>query len=291
MVHVSFFGKGRSLNWTATRQAVRKGRFVREVTPSRSRKAFVSDEKEFQNMWAVVTGGSRGIGHAIALHFAEKGANVAIIYLEHHVAANETLQAIRARNVEAEKYQVDVSQHTAIQEAFAKMIAAHGQIDVLINCAGINRDKTMSNLPFEAWQEVLNTNLNGAFNCTKAVWDHMKSRRYGRIVSISSIVGQTGNLGQANYSASKAGLLGFTKSLALEGARYGITANAICPGFIDTDMVRAMPPEALEKVVARVPVQRLGQPEEIARTVAFLAAPEAGYITGQIIAVNGGLYM
>ena len=138
---------------------------------------------------------------------------------------------------------------------------------------------------------MLDTNLTGAFNCSKAAWDQMKAQNHGRIISISSIVGQAGNFGQTNYSASKAGLLGFTKSLALEGARSNITVNAICPGFIDTDMVRAMPAEALEKVVQKIPVQRLGQPAEIARAVRFLASSESGYITGQVIAVNGGLYM
>ncbi len=249
------------------------------------------EEKEFQNAWVLVTGGSRGIGHAIALDFAERGANIAIVYLEHHAAAEATVQAARAKGVQAEKYQVDVSDHAAIQEAFTKIIAAHGQIDVLINCAGINRDKTLAKLTVEQWQEVLDTNLTGAFNCSKAVWEHMKARKYGRIVSISSIIGQAGGFGQTNYSASKAGLLGFTKSLAQEGARSGITVNAVCPGFIDTDMVRAMPAEVLDGIVKRIPLQRLGLPEEIARAVTFLASPKSGYITGQVINVNGGLYM
>lgn len=249
------------------------------------------EEKEFQNAWVLVTGGSRGIGHAIALDFVERGANIAIVYLEHHAAAEATVQAARAKGVQAEKYQVDVSDHAAIQEAFTKIIAAHGQIDVLVNCAGINRDKTLAKLTVEQWQEVLDTNLTGAFNCSKAVWEHMKARKYGRIVSISSIIGQAGGFGQTNYSASKAGLLGFTKSLAQEGARSGITVNAVCPGFIDTDMVRAMPAEVLDGIVKRIPLQRLGLPEEIARAVTFLASPKSGYITGQVINVNGGLYM
>ena len=248
-------------------------------------------EKEFQNAWVIVTGGSRGIGHAIALEFAERGANVVIVYLEHHAAADETLHAVRAKGVQAEKYQVNVSNHAAIQEVFAKIIATHGQIDVLVNCAGINRDKTLAKLAFEQWQEVLDTNLTGAFNCTKAIWDHMKTRGYGRIISISSIIGQAGGFGQTNYSASKAGLLGFTKSLAQEGAHSGITVNAVCPGFVDTDMVRAMPADVLEAVVKKVPIQRLGRPDEIARAVVFLASPASSYITGQAINVNGGLYM
>jgi len=249
------------------------------------------DKKEFQEAWVVVTGGSRGIGRAIALNFASKGANVAIVYLDHRTQGQQVLNELKALGVEAEEHATDVKNFSAIQELLADFIKRNGRIDVLINCAGINRDRSFSKLTTEQWHEVIDTNLTGAFNCSKAVWDQMKSQNYGRIVSISSVVGQAGNFGQANYSASKAGLLGFTKSLALEGARNNVTANAICPGFIDTDMVRAIPAEALEKVVQKIPMQRLGQPDEIARAVTFLASPESGYITGQVIAVNGGLYM
>jgi len=249
------------------------------------------DKKEFQEAWVVVTGGSRGIGRAIALNFASKGANVAIVYLDHRTQGQQVLNELKALGVEAEEHATDVKNFSAIQELLADFIKRNGRIDVLINCAGINRDRSFSKLTTEQWHEVIDTNLTGAFNCSKAVWDQMKSQNYGRIVSISSVVGQAGNFGQANYSASKAGLLGFTKSLALEGARNNVTANAICPGFIDTDMVRAIPAEALEKVVQKIPMQRLGQPNEIARAVTFLASPESGYITGQVIAVNGGLYM
>jgi 3-oxoacyl-(acyl-carrier-protein) reductase len=251
----------------------------------------MSDKKEFEGMWVVVTGGSRGIGRAIALNFASKGANVAIVYLDHRAQGQQVFNELKALGVEAEEHATDVKDFSAIQELFADFIKRRGRIDVLINCAGINRDRTFAKLTAEQWHEVLDTNLTGAFNCSKAVWDQMKTQNYGRIISISSVVAQAGNFGQTNYSASKAGLLGFMKSLALEGARNNITANAICPGFIDTDMVRAIPAEALEKVVQKIPMQRLGQPEEIARAVMFLASPASGYITGQIIAVNGGLYM
>jgi len=251
----------------------------------------MSDKKEFQDAWVVVTGGSRGIGRAIALDFASRGANLAIVYLDHHGQADEVVKAARALGVQAEKHATNVADFTAIQEMLALYIKTHGRIDVLVNCAGINRDKTLARLTPEQWQEVLDTNLTGAFNCSKAVWEQMKSQNYGRIISISSIIGQAGGFGQANYSASKAGLLGFTKSLAQEGARSGITVNAICPGFIDTEMVRSIPPDILDEIVKKVPVQRLGQPEEIARAVAFLASPHSGYITGQAINVNGGLYM
>ena len=249
------------------------------------------EKKEFQDAWVVVTGGSRGIGRAIALDFAGRGANVAIVYLDHHGQADEVVKEILARGVQGEKHATNVADHAAIQETLAAFIQAHGRVDVLVNCAGINRDKTIGKLSHEQWQEVLETNLSGAFNCTKAVWDQMKAQNYGRVISISSIIGQAGGFGQANYSASKAGLLGFTKSLAQEGARSGITVNAICPGFIDTEMVRAIPADILDGIVNRVPVGRLGQPDEIARAVIFLASPQSGYITGQAINVNGGLYM
>lgn len=251
----------------------------------------MSEPKEFQGVWVVVTGGSRGIGRAIALDFASKGANVAIVYLDHRVQGQQVLKELQGLGVEAEEHATDVKDFSVIQQLFADFIKRHGRIEALVNCAGINRDRTFAKLTSEQWQEVIDTNLTGAFNCSKAVWDQMKTQNYGRIVSISSVVGQAGNFGQTNYSASKAGLLGFTKSLAQEGARNNITVNAICPGFIDTDMVRGIPAEALEKVVQKIPMQRLGQPDEIARAVTFLASPASGYITGQVIAVNGGLYM
>jgi acetoacetyl-CoA reductase len=251
----------------------------------------MEEKKEFQGSWVMVTGGSRGIGRAIALDFASRGANVAVVYLVHHGQADEVVKDAQSFGVQAEKHSTDVADFPAIQEMLAAFIKAHGRIDVLVNCAGINRDKTIARLTPEQWQEVLNTNLTGAFNCSKAVWEQMKAQNYGRIISISSIIGQAGGFGQTNYSASKAGLLGFTKSLAQEGARNGITVNAICPGFIDTEMVRSIPADILEGIVKKVPVQRLGQPEEVARAVTFLASPHSGYITGQAINVNGGLYM
>ena len=247
--------------------------------------------KEFQGSWVVVTGGSRGIGFATSLYFAERGANVVIIYLEQHEEAAYALEQIKSKGVESEKYNVDVSHFDEVKKVFETIISTHSRIDILVNCAGITRDKSMSKITASHWQDVINVNLSGTFNCVKAVWDHMKANQYGRIISISSVIGQSGNFGQTNYAASKAGLIGLTKSLAQEGARSNITANAICPGFVDTAMIRAMPPETLEKVVAKIPMNRLGKPEEIARSIAFLASPDASYITGQIIAVNGGLYM
>jgi 3-oxoacyl-(acyl-carrier-protein) reductase len=251
----------------------------------------MSDKREFEGAQVIVTGGSRGIGRAISLDFASKGASVAIVYLDHRTQGQQVLKELTALGVGAEEHALNVGDFSAIQELFADFIKRHGRLDALVNCAGINRDRTFGKLASEEWQEVIDTNLTGAFNCSKAVWDQMKSQNYGRIISISSVVGQAGNFGQANYSASKAGLLGFTKSLAQEGARNNITVNAICPGFIDTDMVRAMPAEALEKVIQKIPMQRLGRPEEIARAVTFLASPASAYITGQVLAVNGGFYM
>lgn len=251
----------------------------------------MADSQEFQDAWVVVTGGSRGIGRAIALEFAARGANVAIVYLVHHGEADQVLRESQALGVQAEKHATNVADHQAIQEMMAAFIAAHGRVDVLVNCAGINRDKTITRLTPGLWQEVLDTNLTGAFNCSRAVWEQMKAQNYGRIISISSIIGQAGGFGQANYSASKAGLLGFTKSLAQEGARSGITVNAICPGFIDTEMVHSIPADILEGIMQKIPVRRLGQPQEIARAVAFLASPQSGYITGHALNVNGGLYM
>ena len=251
----------------------------------------MSEGKEFHGAHVIVTGGSRGIGRAIALDFASKGANVSIVYLDHRTQGQQVLTELKAFGRDAEEHATDVKDFSAIQQLFADFIRRHGRIDALVNCAGINRDRTFTKLTAEQWHEVLDTNLTGAFNCSKAVCDQMKTQNYGRIVSISSIVGQAGNFGQTNYSASKAGLLGFTKSLALEGARNNITVNAICPGFIDTDMVRSIPADALEKVVQKIPMQRLGQPDEVARAVTFLASPASGYITGQVVAVNGGLYM
>jgi 3-oxoacyl-(acyl-carrier-protein) reductase len=245
----------------------------------------------FSGSWVVVTGGSRGIGSSICKQFAESGANVAFIYLEQHEAAQKTLGDLRGLGVQAEQYCVDVADHGAVHDTFRQILEGAGKIDVLVNCAGINRDKTLQNLTAEAWERVLDTNLTGCFNCSQAVVPSMRRNDYGRIISISSIIALTGNIGQANYAASKSGMLGFTKSLALETAKYDITVNAVCPGFINAGMISTIPDKIRETIVAKIPKQRLGEPEEIARTVMFLASPESGYVTGQVISVNGGLYM
>jgi acetoacetyl-CoA reductase len=246
---------------------------------------------EFEAAWVIVTGGSRGIGRAICLDFASKGANVAFIYLENHQAADQSLKQLKDLGVQAEKYCVDVADHEAVHDTFQEILGIAGKLDVLVNCAGINQDRTVSKLTEAAWSRVLDTNLTGCFNCCQAVLPSMREHNYGRIISISSIIALTGNIGQANYAASKAGILGFTKSLALETAKYDITANAICPGFINTGMLMSIPEDVRQGVLARIPKQRFGEPEEIARSVLFLASPKSGYLTGQVVNINGGLYM
>jgi acetoacetyl-CoA reductase len=241
--------------------------------------------------WVLVTGGSRGIGRAICLAFADSGENVAFFYLQNHEAAGVTAAALRERGVEARPLCVDVSDHTAVSAAFEAMESEHLEIDVLVNCAGITLDRSLPKLSHDLWSRVIDTNLTGCFNCSQGVVSNMRDRNYGRIVNISSIIAQTGNVGQGNYSAAKAGMIGLTKSLALETARYDITVNAVCPGFVDTEMVQAVPQEIREQIIERIPKHRFGLPEEVARLVTFIAAPDSGYITGQQFNVNGGLYM
>ena len=195
----------------------------------------------------------------------------------------------RKRGIAARKW--DVSNFDDCLAGVAKIVAEFGPVDVLVNNAGITRDGTMRKMERESWDEVLDTNLGGCFNMCKAVWDGMLERGFGRVVNIGSINGQAGQYGQVNYAAAKSGIHGFTKALAQEGAAKGITVNAIAPGYIDTDMVAAVPPNVLEKIVARIPVGRLGQAEEIARGVAFLVADDAGFITGSTLSINGGQHM
>jgi acetoacetyl-CoA reductase len=239
---------------------------------------------------AIVTGGARGIGAAIARSFVADGAKVAISGL----ASDATLADSLIAELGAERcrfYQSDVGEFEACAALIASVLHDFGQIDILVNNAGITRDKTVRKLAVQDWLDVIRTNLNGPFYMMKAVLDHMVERGYGRIVSLSSVIAHTGNVGQANYSASKAGLIGLTKSVALEMARRGITANCVAPGFVNTEMVAAMPARAIETGVEHTPEHRLGQPDEIARTVRFLVDENAGFITGAVLNVNGGLYM
>jgi acetoacetyl-CoA reductase len=247
--------------------------------------------RDLQGAWAVVTGGSRGIGRAIGRELARRGSDVLILFREDEQAASATVAELRGLDVRAEARRADVRDPEAVGVAIDSLAIAGGSIAILVNCAGITADRTVSKLPMADWRAVIDTNLTGCFTTVKAVLPQMRRAGYGRIVNISSIIGQTGNCGQANYAAAKAGVLGFTKSLALETARHDITVNAVCPGFIDTEMLAAVPSEVIESVRRRIPKGRLGRSEDVAYVVAFLAAPRATYITGQTINVNGGDYM
>ena len=235
---------------------------------------------------AIVTGGTRGIGEAISIALRDKGMQVAANY-----AGNDERARAFSERTGIHAFKWDVSDFEACQEGVRQVESQLGPIDVLVNNVGITRDTTMKRMDHEKWQEVMDTNLGGCFNMAKAVWDGMTTRGYGRIVNIGSINGQAGQYGQVNYAAAKSGIHGFTKALAQEGARAGVTVNAIAPGYIDTDMVAAVPEEVLGKIVARIPVGRLGKADEIARGVAFLCDENAGFITGSTLSINGGQHM
>src|SRR5215472_3818992 len=245
----------------------------------------------FTGRVAIVTGGTRGIGAAIAEALAAAGAHVAAGYSRGKEAAEAHAKKLAAAGGKVSVHQGRVDDFDDCQRVVNEVLKEHGRVDFLINNAGITLDKTLRKMSAEDWHNVIAVNLSGAFNMTKAVLEHMIERGSGRIINISSVIGSTGNIGQANYAASKAGLFGFTKSLALETANKGITANVVAPGFIGTEMVAAMPAEALAKVVAKIPTKRLGKPEEIARMVKFLCEDDSGYITGAAFHVNGGLDM
>jgi NAD(P)-dependent dehydrogenase (short-subunit alcohol dehydrogenase family) len=247
--------------------------------------------RDLQGAWAVVTGGSRGIGRAISRELAQYGSDVLILFREEEQAARATVAELCELGVRAEARRADVRDPEAVGVAIDSLAGAGESIGILVNCAGITADRTVGKLRMADWRAVIDTNLTGCFTTVQAVLPHMRSVGYGRIVNVGSIIGQTGNWGQANYAAAKAGVLGFTKSLARETAQQDITVNAVCPGFIDTDMLATVSPEIIETIRRRIPKGRLGQPEDVAYAVAFLAAPRAAYITGQTINVNGGDYM
>jgi acetoacetyl-CoA reductase len=236
---------------------------------------------------AVVTGGTRGIGRAISMALKDAGYKVAATY-----AGNEEAAQRFKSETGIPVFKFDVADFNACAEG-VKAIEAElgGAVDVLVNNAGITRDATMHRMRADQWNDVIRTNLDSCFNMARAVIEGMRSRGFGRIVNISSINGQAGQIGQTNYAAAKAGILGFTKALAQEGAARGVTVNAVAPGYVETEMVRAVPANVLEQIVARIPVGRLGQPEEIARAVLFLVADESGFITGSTLSINGGQYM
>ncbi|RIA55683.1 acetoacetyl-CoA reductase [Dichotomicrobium thermohalophilum] len=235
---------------------------------------------------AVVTGGTRGIGHAIAVSLKEAGYSVAANYGGNDQAA-QNFQSETGIPV----YKWDVGDHNACESGLKQVENDLGPVDVLVNNAGITRDAMFHKMTPEMWNDVIRVNLNSMFNMCHPVLGGMRDRGYGRIINISSINGQKGQMGQTNYSAAKAGIIGFTKALAQETARKGITVNTVAPGYVDTDMVADVPEEALNKIIAQIPVGRLGKPEEIARCVTFLASEEAGFITGSTITANGGQYI
>ncbi len=235
---------------------------------------------------ALVTGGTRGIGKAICLALKAKGYTVAANY-----AGNETAAKAFTDETGIPAYKWSVADYEACAAGIARVELAHGPVDILVNNAGITRDAPFHKMTPQQWREVIDTNLTGVFNMTHPVWNGMRERGFGRIITISSINGQKGQFAQANYSAAKAGDLGFTKALAQEGARKGVTVNAICPGYIATEMVMAVPEKVREQIIETIPIGRLGEAEEIARCVVFLASDEAGFITGATLTANGGQYM
>ena len=235
---------------------------------------------------AIVTGGSRGIGAAVSMKLKANGMTV----IANYAGNDEKAKAFEAETgIRTAKW--DVGDFDACQEGCAKIAADIGPVDVLVNNAGITRDGTLLRMTYEMWDDVMRVNLGGCFNMAKATFPGMRERGWGRIVNIGSINGQGGQYGQVNYAAAKSGIHGFTKALAQEGAKFGVTVNALAPGYIDTDMVAAVPEDVLAKIVAKIPVGRLGQAEEIARGVAFLCSDEAGFVTGSTLSMNGGQHM
>lgn len=238
---------------------------------------------------AVVTGGSRGIGAAVAKGLGKEGATVVINYNHSQEEAETVVNEIKAMGSAAVARQADISDAEATKIFIEKALADFGRIDILVNNAGITRDKTFKKMSFEEWHKVIDTNLSSVFNTCKIALPSMLEQKYGRIINISSVIGQAGGFGQTNYAAAKAGLVGFSKSLALETAKGGVTVNCICPGYIATEMVKAMPENVREAIIAMVPMKKLGEPDEIAKGVVFIC--ESEYMTGQCLNLNGGLYM
>ncbi len=240
----------------------------------------------------VVTGGSRGIGRSVALKFAEEKAKIIIVHFDpDENAARETMDLLERHDSKAEARKIDVSSGQQVEEMFKEIISRYGRVDVLVNNAGIAKDGLLLRMSENDWDTVLDVNLKGVFNCTKAVLRSMIRQRRGAVVSIASVAGQIGNAGQANYAASKAGIMGFTKTIAREVASRGITVNAVAPGFINTEMTAALPEKMIESYLQQIPLGRLGRAEDVAETVYWLCSSSAGYITGQVIHVNGGMYM
>jgi acetoacetyl-CoA reductase len=247
-------------------------------------------DKRLDGQTAIVTGAARGIGRAIVRELAATGANVVINYVTSADAARELAKEVEELGPKAMIVQADVSDYEQAGELARRTIQTFGRIDILVNNAGITRDKTLKNMSLEQWDEVIHVNLDSIFNCTRQVLPCMLERKSGKIVNISSFVGQGGNIGQANYATTKAGVIGFTKSVALEVSRYGITVNAICPGFTETDMLQSVPTEIRQRLLEKIPLGRFAQPEEVAACVRYIVT-EGDYITAQAIGINGGIYV
>jgi 3-oxoacyl-[acyl-carrier protein] reductase len=240
---------------------------------------------------AIVTGGGRGIGRAIAVRLAGEGANVAIFYLSNDDAARETADRVRNAGTKCELFKGDVSSPGDVEALFKGVSDTFGRVDILVNNAGITRDNLVMRMKEAEFDEVLQTNLKGTYLCTRAALRPMMRARWGRIVNVSSVVGLVGNAGQANYAASKGGIIGFTKSVAREVAQRGITVNAVAPGYVETELTGTLPEDVKGRIRAQVPMGRFGEAEEVAEVVAFLGGEGAGYVTGQTIAVDGGMTM
>jgi 3-oxoacyl-[acyl-carrier protein] reductase len=251
-------------------------------------------EKKMENLQRVVviTGGSKGIGRSIALKFAEENPIILIAHYDpDESASDETLSMLEEKGIKCESFKIDVSSKSAVEEFFDNVLEKYGRVDTLINNAGITRDSLLMRMSEKDWDMVLNINLKSIFNCTQTIIRSMMKNRKGSIVNIASVSGQIGVAGQANYSASKAGIMGFTKAVAREVAPRGITVNAVAPGFIQTEMTDALPEKVIESYLQQIPLARLGTTQDVAETVYWLCSESASYITGQIIHVNGGLYM
>ena len=240
---------------------------------------------------ALVTGGSRGIGRAVAIALADEGADVAINYVSSETAARDVAEHIKKMGRRAMLAQADVSDYPDTFRMAQDVVREFGHLDILVNNAGINSDKTFTKMDHASWRKVLGTNLDGVFNCTKVFVDQMLTQGYGRVVNMTSVIGQIGNFGQANYAASKAGVAAFTKSLAKELAGKGVIVNAVAPGFIETEMVANIPDKVKERLLAQIPLHRFGTAEEVARAVVYIVSSDGDYITGAELSINGGLLM